>query len=404
MLCGSPSRRRGHGATRPAHARLAGLLLLGALAHPLSAVTWELGKTNIALGGHLAGSLAPPDRAYFNASSYGSSTLRQVRATLDLEWRLGARVALLAQGRTRNGEHPHFSALYLRVRPVPAWALDIQAGRVPPVFGAFGRRGYGDDDTLIGLPLPLHYPTTLRPDGQPASADQLLLWRGGGWLTAYNGLPPRTGLPLMQGDDWDTGVEARWASAGRRLELAAALTRGTLAAPRVRDDNDGLQTSARVQVRPRFDLVMGVSIAQGPYRARSALAGPREADTQQAWGADAEWSRGPWVLRGEALRVGFDVPAVAARPLRAWGALLEARRRLAPGFDVAVRAERLAFDDLTSDARRRAWDASVWRLEAGAAWTPRRGLRLKVACQQNWRQAEFLPRQTLLAGQVGLWF
>jgi hypothetical protein len=374
------------------------------LATSAGATSWRLGATELLVGGRLTGTFAPRDRAYFNASDYGTSTLRQVRVTLDLEWRLAARLALVAQGRSRNAEHAHFSALYLRARPFARVALDVQAGRVPPVFGAFGRRGYGDDDTLVGLPLPFQYPTTLRADGQPASADQLLLWRGGGWLTAYNGLAPRAGLPLMQGDQWDTGLELRWAP-HERVELAAALTRGTLAAPRLRDDNDGRQFSARLQARPRFALTLGLSVARGPFRARGVPGdGGSPRDLQQAWGADAEWSHGPWVLRAEALRSRFDVPAVAVRPLGAWGALLEVRHRLAPGLDLATRGERLAFDTLAGTRQRASWDASLWRLETGLAWSPRRGLRLKLACQQNWRQAVFLPRQTLLAAQVGVWF
>lgn len=374
--------------------------LLGVPPEAASAESWRLGSSELLATGRVSATFAPRDRAYFNASSYGSSTLRQVRATLDLEWRRGPRLALVAQGRSRNAERPYFSALYLRARPFARVPLDLQAGRVPPVFGAYGRRGYADDDALIGLPLPFHYPTTLRPDGQPASADQLLLWRGGGWLTTYNGLAPRAGLPLMQGDAWDTGLELRWAPHAR-LELAAALTRGTLAAPRLGDDNDGRQASARVQVRPRFDLVLGLSFARGPYRARAAAG---TADHQKSWGADAEWSHGPWLFRAEGLHVRFDVPAVARHPLGTWGGLLEVRRRLAPGLDLATRVERLTFDPLVGTRQRAGWDASLWRWETGLAWSARRGLRLKLACQQNWRDSAFLPRQTLLAGQVGLWF
>src|SRR5256886_9040457 len=52
--------------------------------------------------------------------------------------------------------------------------FDIQAGRVPPTFGAFARRAYVSDNFLIGYPLAYQYLTSLRPDAVPANADELL--------------------------------------------------------------------------------------------------------------------------------------------------------------------------------------------------------------------------------------
>ena len=50
-------------------------------------------------------------------------------------------------------------ALYVRVQPLADRPLFVQAGRIPPVFGAFARQQYGAGNPLIGMPLAYHYPT-----------------------------------------------------------------------------------------------------------------------------------------------------------------------------------------------------------------------------------------------------
>ena len=65
-------------------------------------------------------------------------------------------------------------ALYLRVKPFEARAFDLQAGLIPPVFGLYPRRAYGDDSPLIGFPLTYQYLTTMRADAVPQGADDLL--------------------------------------------------------------------------------------------------------------------------------------------------------------------------------------------------------------------------------------
>src|SRR5258708_14208729 len=102
------------------------------------------------------------------------------RVALSGMWRPGPRLAFLTELRSEDAHHVIPYALYVRVRPWKDRAFDIQAGRIPPVFGAFARRAYGADNPLIGYPLAYQYLTSLRPDPVPFTASDLLAIRAPG--------------------------------------------------------------------------------------------------------------------------------------------------------------------------------------------------------------------------------
>lgn len=379
------------------------LVLILALATPRDAAagSLRLGSTRLVVGGEASATLAPRDRGYFNFTDYSSSTLRQARLTLDAELRRGERLALVGQVRALDLEDLTVTALYLRARPLQGRSLSVQAGRIPPVFGSFARRGYGSANALVGLPLAYQYLTTLRADALPPSPDALLRWRGSGWLPGYApGVTP--GLPLVHGDRWDTGVELALGS-GQRWQLAAALTQGSPSRPRVRDDNDGKQLSARLRRRFGYALVVGVSAARGAYLARAAGAA-RGHDHQRALGLDLEYSRGHVLLRAEALHSAWDVPTVRASPLHAWAVSVEARLRLAPALDAAARVERLGFDVIEGATSRATWDAPVRRVESSLGFTLRRGVQLKAGYQHNWRDGGYVRSEGFALVQLGVRF
>jgi hypothetical protein len=359
------------------------------------------------------------DPQYFNYSSYDKSATDLVRLRVDASLRLASRAALLAEGRMDNGGGASLSALYLRVRPFAGKAVDVQAGRIPPVFGAFARRAYGADNPLIGQPFIYQYLTSLRSDALPASADDLLRMKGQGWGNYYpvGSSTWDHGLPLVAGDRWDTGVQVRWA--GERVRVASAVTQGTLSNPRVRDDNSGKQVSGRLEVRPVLGLVLGASAARGDYLSRGAVAAlPAAARhgsrAQQAFGADAEFSRGHWLVRGEGVWSRWAIPALqepfVSSPLRAWGVFLEARRKLRPGLFAAARYDHVGFSRITgspgdgsSIPTTTPWDAPVSRVEVGAGLSLRHNILLKAAVQQNWRQGA-ARSEKVGAVQTLFWF
>jgi len=93
----------------------------------------------VRLGGELSGTLAPEDEGYFNYSGYETNTLRLLRLDLVADVRLARPVSLLADVRVENFQTVRVYALYLRLRPWAERQIDLQAGLVPPVFGAWPR-------------------------------------------------------------------------------------------------------------------------------------------------------------------------------------------------------------------------------------------------------------------------
>src|SRR5207245_10928660 len=123
---------------------------------------------------------------FFNYTDYDHSALRMLRVDVMASLNAGDHFAFLGELRTENVEGLVPYALYVRIRPWTARHIDIQAGRVPPTFGAFARRAYATDNPLVGYPLAYQYLTSLRPDAIPWSADELLRMRGRGWLASFS--------------------------------------------------------------------------------------------------------------------------------------------------------------------------------------------------------------------------
>lgn len=363
----------------------------------------------LTFSGEVAASLAAPDTAFFNDTGYDVYPLRMLFISLTAQLRLGGQVAVLAEGVNENLRAPRLRGLYLRLRPLRGRNFDVQAGRIPPVFGSPSRRSYGSSNPLIGLPLGYQYLTTVRADAAAATPDGILRVRGRGWLVAYpvGNRKVAPGLPLANSRFWDTGIEAR---IGREpLSLAFAVTQGTLAAPRLEDDNGGKQVSARLAWTPRTGLILGASGARGEYADRTLVAAlpPNRATPplrQKAWGADAEYSWGPWLLRVEGLYNEFDLPALrgttSSAPARALALSLEGVRRLGPGLFAAGRLDHLGFSRITGSARSVPWDAPVSRVETGVGWQPLRAVTLKVVYQYNWRDEGYQGRHGFVAAQA----
>jgi len=364
------------------------------------------------LGGEVSGTIAPEDEGYFNYSDYEMSSLRLFRVDLAAEARLASFASVLFDVRSDNLEAPRVYALYLRLRPWASREIDLQAGLVPPVFGAFPRRRYAYDNPLPSLPLAYQYLTDLREDAVPARAEELVAQRGRGWLVRYpvGSTEAGPGLPLVNAERWDAGVQLRL---GREpLSLAVAVTQGTLGYPRVEDDNDGKQVSARLAWTPSPALVAGVSGAAGEFlswEVHDVLpAAARGTYRQEALGLDLQWSSGYWILRAEAVWSRWSLPALDAtrieEPLDALGLFGEARYKLRPGLHVAARAERLGFSQIPTADGLATWDAPVTRVEAGAGWSPWRHVLLKASWQHNWRDGGRVRENDLVAGQVVLWY
>jgi hypothetical protein len=394
---------------------LIGLLLVaasaGAQTFPSGPVV--LADGTVTIGGIASVTVGPEDPGFFNYADYDRSVLRLLQLAFSGSARAGEHVTLVGQVRTQNVEEAEVLALYLRIRPWATRAVTIHVGRIPPTFGAFSRRVYGADNPLIGYPLAYQYLTSLRPDALPASADELLAMRGRGWLSSFTvgNQTPAHGMPLVSAFRWDTGVQVQ--ATGTYVEASAALTAGTVSDPRWRA-RDGLrQVVARVAVRPDPGLVVGASVARGPYvtgAAREALSGIVGTGSlqQTAWGADVEYSRDYYLLRAELVGTRWPLPALNApvvdRALSAVAASIEGRYKIRPDLFAAARLDTLRFSQVTGSSRRAGWDAPVTRLELGGGYLFQRNLQLKLSYQHNTRETTRAGTSDVGAAQLVFWF
>jgi hypothetical protein len=392
--------------------------------------TVSLAGGRVTVGGEATATVAPDDEGQFNYTDYDRSALQLLRLGVTATFRPISRVTFLtevrAEGDTAGGDWTTLaSAAYVRVRPWKNRAIDIQAGRIPPVFGAAGRRLYANDNVLIGYPLAWQYLTVLRTDAVPSNADQLLGARSAGGRPWYsvgaNGYA--RGVPLATAFRYDAGVEARFGHEHQKVSWAIGLTAGTLSSPGAHSSNGGPQISTRLAVRPVIGLVLGASFADGRFLADgidsntgpvpvSGYGAPAPAAEgryhQQTWGADAEYSLGHFLARAELVTAGWRLPVIGAPPLpdslRSTGVMTEARYRLMPGLTGGLRVDHLTFSEIQGSYQRAPWDAPITRVETGLAWNATRNLIVRGSVQRNSRTRGAVTAATLPALQVTLWF
>jgi hypothetical protein len=361
----------------------------------------------VTVGGEITAVAGSADNAaFFNYTDYEHNALRMMRLSLSGLYRPVTWLAFVGEVRSEDLEHPSAYAAYARIRPWKSQAFDIQAGLIPPAFGAFGRRVYGTSNPVIGYPLAYQYLTSLRTDAVPASVDDVLRMRARGWRSSFpiGSQVPGPGVPLVSAFQWDTGVQVNWQTGA--LGIAGAVTNGTLSHPRASDDNDGKQVSGRVRLTPAVGLIIGASAARGAWLSRTIS--PGSTPVQRAFGADIEYSRDHWIVRSEAVWSRWTFPSALApagvKALDAVGSWVEGRYRVTPRLFVAGRADRLGFSDVTGSALTLPWDAPVKRLEWAVGYYVQRNLVLRAGLQQNWRDGGRVPRRSYLSGQLAYWF
>lgn len=382
---------------RPVLIVIAAILLAAPAAAQLPDRPISNASGTVTAGAEVSGTLSRrDDTAFFNYTDYENDALRMARLRLMGEWRPHAQLSFVGEARAGRNPRAEVAALFVRWSPVARWRLDLQAGRVPPVIGAFARRAYGRDNPLSGVPLAYQYLTSLRPDALPATVDDILRMRARGWRPSFpigdDTLAP--GIALVSAFHWDTGVTAHWSN--DRVDLAASVTRGAPARPVTRETNRGLQWSGRAAVTAPSGLTLGVSGARGNWIDQAVLdlvpAATGVSTSQTVIGADAEFERGHWIIRGEVMHVTFGIPVAGSpsftTPLSADSAFIEGRYRFLARWQVAVRADRLTFSDVRGTlfgGASTSWDAPVKRLEGGVGFRLARTVEVRGGYQYNWR-------------------
>jgi len=375
-------------------------------AQELPAGPISLGGGRVTIGADISASTSTHDDelAWFNYTDYSHNTLRLARIAISTDVKATGYLSFLAEVRSENGDGVQPYAMFARITPWKDRRIDIQAGRIPPTFGSFSRRVYGSGNPLIGYPLAYQYLTSLRPDAIPSSTAELLVMRARGWRPSYalGDHSISTGMPLISGFRWDTGVQVH--AGNDQISVAGAVTNGTISDPRARDNNHGKQVSARAQWQPVMGLLIGGSAARGPYLSdvvRDLL--PRtDSSMERAFGFDAEYSRDHWLVRTEGVLDQWDVPTLSTA-LTARSAFVEGTYKVRPGFFVAARVDKLDFSRVRSGAQLREWDAPVSRIETGLGFYIQRNLLGRVTYQHNWRDGGLIRNRKQLALQIQFW-
>jgi len=395
---------------------LAATVICVAWSRPASAQFWPSHplayfEGKLLLAGEVSATCGGSDPGWFTYTSYDTSAVRRIRGDVTVEVRPLPQLAVLAELRAETGGGIQPYAAYLRITPFRDRAIDVQVGRIPPVFGSYARRAYPQDNPLIGDPLMYQYLTTLRSDAIPATADDVLRQRARGWLVRYpiGNTQADNGLPVIAVSRYASGVEARAGSSS--VEVAVAVTSGTPTEPRPADGS-GVQVAGHVAWRPSPVVTLGASASHGTFiesSVRTARPGlPAGHDAQDAVGADGEVSWGRWLVRGEFISSAWELPPVSAPiiggSLSSRAGYLEAKIRLRPGIYAAARADRLWFSQLSGSSGANTWDADVTRVEAGAGWTFHRGFLLKASVMAHWRDGGRITREQLGALQIVAWF
>jgi len=367
---------------------------------------------HVVFGAEVSATFAPDDPGFFNYTSYEFSALRNFRLSASTEIRATDHVQVLGEVRFDQGRVLEAYGLYVRVRPWPARRFDIQAGRVPPTFGAMTRTAYGSSNLMIGQPLAYQYLTSIRPDALPGTPDDLLRMRARGWLSRFpvGNSADAPGLPIVSTTKWDTGVQLHGVTG--MLEWTGSVTAGSLSDPRFRDNNTGRQFAGRAVLRPNAAMLFGVSASRGAWLndtlERDVAGDDAEPVEQIAFGGDAEYSRGPFLVRGEAIRSTWRMPQFDAlqlqEPLAVISSLIEGRYKIVPGLYLAMRGERLDFSKVRGTAGLVEWEAQTYRFETAAGWSVTRNIMVKGAWQRNGRDGGRVRKDALFAAQVLYWF
>ncbi len=396
--------RRRHADTPNARVRFtlpAGLiLLLGLTAAPFRAEASVSGQATIT---HAEGERG----RQLNKANRDDTPFNTYRLLLNASLPLSEHAQLEIQGLLDEGAFGSATNTFLR-----PWVsfhevadrkwLNIQAGKLPLMFGTFAERIHQRSNPVIGVPLILNYHTNLRHNLIPVNGDSLVARRGRGQY-GVNYVDPKgggfKGMPILYEACWSTGVEVFGAHGV--LEYSGAVTYGNQSNPvgDGQESNDEPGYIGRVGVSRLPGALIGaragVSASTGAYLPRNQpglATGHRSEEYDQiVVGTDLEYGVGPLVVRGEAIWNRFETPENTSPErwlpphLDTFGWYAEAQWTLSPLFSVGGRWDTIDFHGITSPSEVTAdWDADVNRFELGAGWRPARAWEIRYA-YQGWR-------------------
>jgi len=313
-------------------------------------------------------------------------------ADLFADGKITDNVAFLGNVRITDDEYVHIDYLAIRIADLTPLGLTFQAGEFDLPFGNLGERRYPRRNPFFHLPLIHEYRTAL-PDYLP-SEPYLAASRGRGY-----------GMRLLDEGMYDVG--AMISGSYGILDYAFAVSIGTVSATAYGSPNanSDLGKVFRLAITPMTGLTIGAACAWGAYLYEPGQPPPRNVDVntyqQKAAEIDLEFSRGHFVLNGQAVYNTWPVPLTDRDVnLSVFGYYLEGRYTLFPGFYLAVRSSGLRFADALLQGISQPWDYNVTEWEGAAGYFLDRDVLLKLVRTETRIWGGTYPKDNLTALQL----
>lgn len=336
--------------------------------------------------------------------AYGGGALFAPRLRLFLDTFYGDQIYALVEFRADRGEAPtadvwegRVEQAYLRVATGDG-TVALQGGIFASPFGSYSTRHLSVVDPFIRPPLMYDYRTVISRRAAAPTEEQFARWKYDPEAWRTDGAPPLWAVPYQWGGmvtlakSFLTGRFAVMNSAPSS-EPAAWYDFEVLGKP-------SFVGGLRAKVSP--EVSMGLSYNKGPYvrtdSVRPSTSTYNTAYDQEMWAIDADFARGPIMLRGEFVHDAWDVPNVEPLAIDL-GFNFEAQVDVATGWSVAARYGRIDFNEISTFGDWD-WDVTRWEGSVGYRITLNAGVLVSYAMTSDVGPLD--PRDNLTA--VRLWW
>ncbi len=349
-------------------------------------------ENNVGVGGvidvaHTEGKSA------LNANTLGDNNFNNIRALINFQFhhkdKIRADVEVLFDDAAKD--RVRLQGAFVTLFNMPSEQVNFMVGKIPNLFGNFGKREFSDINPLIGQPLMRQYRTSLDWNNLWDNREQLILKSRR--LENKGNLPfevLRGATPTVYDARWDFGVEL-FGSASI-LEYQLGVTEGSISNPEA-NENKGKQFLARIGLNPVAGIKIGFSGAINPYLStadpqRLLESGKGKGQfKQKAFGADLEASYRYLIVFSEFVKSQWDA-TVDEGKLSNWSWYVDAKYKIVPQFFVAGRLDMMNFSKILNPVnnKKEGWDYNVKRYEAGLGFRITSAATLKLT--EQWTQFE----------------
>lgn len=332
------------------------------------------------------------DDRHLNTVNTNDSNFDALRARLFVEGQRGqTSVYLQFLVSPESYNEFRFFGGYLMHRVLENRNIFLEAGLLPLHDGIWASHTYSNKNPLIGVPMAQYWKTTMHAFMVPTDLDQMLAVRGQGQrgfvYADSNGVRGRSysAAPIVYDNCWNYGAYSLGTLG--RVEYAVGVTLGAPAASvQGSDTNENLAWHAKVGYAFMPGVKLWLSGARGAYMNRIVApylpAGKTVNDYYQNLlivSGDFQWWR--LSMMGEAYFNHFDTP-VRETGLSNESYYLQAVYSILPGWDLAVRYDRMKFEEVASSGGVvMPWDENIERWEGGLGYHVTRDLFVKGVVQ-----------------------